>query len=712
MLIRKESGLKISMIVTGFTALLVQIIYLREFLNVFSGNELIVGIILGNWMFLTASGARLLSRLAKGISNIKKIMTSQFVIAFVIPVSVVSIYWAKAHFYPPGTLLAFYESGLFCLLIMAPFCLVSGGLFTLLADEISQISVSQQAPKVYGFEALGSVIAGLLFTFVMLQLLTTFKIIFVVSAINIFAALLLMPAQQFLKVKSLAMMVCVFILLAIPFFVDIDALSKSFIYKNQNIVMMEDAPFGNLVVTQTANQYNFFENGMNLFSTDNLIANEEAVHYAMLQHRNPKTVLVVSGDISGMAKEIYKYDIDQIDYVEVNRELVQAMANFVGIPDKKINVHVVDARTYMAETGTKYDVVFLNLPPPGSLQLNRFYSTEFFSGIKQILKPGGVISLPVEGGSNYLSDEAIELLGILQNTLNLNFKNVLLYPVQRNYFLASDEELSYEIVSKLSMIKLENEFVNSYYINDALTIGRAHSIMESMGSKAAINKDFRPVAFYSQIKYWLSWYGQSFWWIIGMIAIGLTTMFVFSKPINKSLLVTGFSASIVEVVILMAFQIYFGQLYQALALLISGFMVGIAAGTLFAERNVSRIKFSWYFKNQGLIGLLSLMLILYVVFMQGLSLPDYSIKVFFYGSMLIFGSLTGMQFSFALKLQKAGGTSISSSAYAADLLGAAGGAILTSVLLIPLLGLPTIALLLLGLNLAVMLWLKIKLKVY
>jgi predicted membrane-bound spermidine synthase len=85
------------------------------------------------------------------------------------------------------------------------------------------------------------------------------------------------------------------------------------------------------------------------------------------------------------------------------------------------------------------------------------------------------------------------------------------------------------------------------------------------------------------------------------------------------------------------------------------------------------------------------------------SFPAFFIKVFFYIGMTVFGGLTGMQFSLAMTLQKHGGSSVASSAYAADLTGAAGGAVLASVFLIPVLGLPGTVLLLFGINLLVVL---------
>lgn len=41
----------------GSTAIISQLIILREFMTIFNGNELVIGTILGNWMILTALGA-------------------------------------------------------------------------------------------------------------------------------------------------------------------------------------------------------------------------------------------------------------------------------------------------------------------------------------------------------------------------------------------------------------------------------------------------------------------------------------------------------------------------------------------------------------------------------------------------------------------------------------------------------------------------------
>jgi spermidine synthase len=56
-IIKEENSLQAAIFVSGLTALIVQIIFLREFLTLFWGNELVVGVIIGNWMLLTTAGA-------------------------------------------------------------------------------------------------------------------------------------------------------------------------------------------------------------------------------------------------------------------------------------------------------------------------------------------------------------------------------------------------------------------------------------------------------------------------------------------------------------------------------------------------------------------------------------------------------------------------------------------------------------------------------
>ena len=54
---KREKLLFFSITALGISSIITQIILIREFLSVFSGNELVFGIILANWLLLTGIGA-------------------------------------------------------------------------------------------------------------------------------------------------------------------------------------------------------------------------------------------------------------------------------------------------------------------------------------------------------------------------------------------------------------------------------------------------------------------------------------------------------------------------------------------------------------------------------------------------------------------------------------------------------------------------------
>ena len=59
-----DKTLLAAVVVLGFSAIVTQTILVREFLSVFSGNELVIGVVLANWMILTGFGISLSTTIA------------------------------------------------------------------------------------------------------------------------------------------------------------------------------------------------------------------------------------------------------------------------------------------------------------------------------------------------------------------------------------------------------------------------------------------------------------------------------------------------------------------------------------------------------------------------------------------------------------------------------------------------------------------------
>jgi spermidine synthase len=190
----------------------------------------------------------------------------------------------------------------------------------------------------------------------------------------------------------------------------------------------------------------------------------------------------------------------------------------------------------------------------------------------------------------------------------------------------------------------------------------------------------------------------------GIAALGVvvTLFFWTSRPryrtaIGASVFVQGASGMILQVVLILTFQVLQGFAYLELALIIASFMAGLAAGTVW----VAAMSRSWREETRAMSWLLLLQLgltafpLLLLLFVSSIgeelreSLSPASAPWFFASLSLTAGTLGGAHFSLAALASAATGARLGQTGghlYAVDLAGAAGGAFLAGLLLLPLYG--------------------------
>ncbi len=707
-----ENAVKFSIIVLGITSIITQIILLREFLTVFYGNELVIGIIFTNWMLLTGLGAFLGKYTGLIKNKIIIIVIFQVLVALLPIITVFLLSALRNIIFPVGAMLSLSEVFLSSFVLLLPYCILSGLLFTVFSTFISEQLKSNLINKVYSLDAIGSIIGGFLFNFFMIYFLTTFQSLFFLMIINFLIALLL---SFFLKkyFPGILIFLIAVIFILINFKYDLDIISKQLLYKNQDIIFQRETPFGNLLVTKTSDQLNFIENGVPLFSTNNIIENEEAVHYAMIQHTDPKNILLVSGGISGILDEILKYNINRIDYLEINPWLIKIGKKYKGVPENdKINIINKDARLFVKENDFIYDVVLINLPEPSTAQINRYYTLEFFKELKEKLSKKAIISISLASTENYLSEEAIRLNSTLFNTLKKVFENIVIVPGGKNYFLASDGNISINIAGKIEKQGIKNSFVNKYYINDELLSFRSDFITNSLDNKAPVNRDFLPISYYNQLLLWISYFKINIlYFAVALLLILIILLFVL-KPVNLGLFGGGFAASSIEVILLISFQIIYGYVYQMIGIIIMIFMAGLAIGSLYMKKIIPVFNINNYIKVQISIAIFSILLPFILLLMDLIKTNSVIVHSVFFLLTLLIAILTGMQFALASKIQKKNISSAAAESYSSDLLGSAFGALLTSAFLIPLLGIIKVGIVLGLLNILITVIILLKRKRY
>ena len=154
-----------------------------------------------------------------------------------------------------------------------------------------------------------------------------------------------------------------------------------------------------------------------------------------------------------------------------------------------------------------------------------------------------------------------------------------------------------------------------------------------------------------------------------------------------------------EILVIFAFQIYFGYIYLQIGIIITVFLAGLLPGAWLGYK-LQRPRRQVLVLTDGLLIAILVSFILAIV-----SFSDRLPVSFF----LIFGFMVSMacgyQFPVALALKGSDNTAATRT-FSADLMGAASGTLLTSVVLIPYLGILQAAWVLIGLKLIslVLMW--------
>jgi spermidine synthase len=709
-MIRFEKTLRVSLFTLGFSSLATQIFLIRECFSVLNGNELVIGLVLTNWMLLTGAGAYLGRFFGKMKGKIHFLLFLQFLFSLLPILMLLKLDLWKAVSIPSGSAPGLISLIRSMFLFQMPFCLVNGFLFVAYVHVLSEVTGKNASSDSYAVESFGGMFAGLLVNIFVLKFSGMYDGLRILLVINLLVCILYSITCGIRSQKMIMIPVCL-VFMVIPFFTDLDSYTGKLFYPDQHLIFHKNTAYGKLDVTMNARQLNYFENGLLLFSSNNEIGNEESVHFAMIQHPYPKNVLLISGGISGTLNEIRKYHPVRIDYVELDPGLISLGRRYSKILDDA-RIHVIhgDARRFIRQTHEKYDVVLVNLPEPSTLLINRFYSSEFLFELKKVLNSGAVVCQSLPTTSDYVSKTAAKTNSILVQTLKTSFHNVLVLPGQKNYFLASDSSLSPEIASMISARGISNLYVNSWYLDESSLKERSEYIQANLDKNAKVNSDFRPVAFFRQLHYWTTMFE---WNIIvtTIVIILLISLVLFSlNKISLGLFTGGFTASSLELLILVSFQVIYGYVFLATGIILAIFMAGLALGAFSFHKVIHVPDQKKYIHIQLCLALFSLGFPFIILAMNLPGMNVIIVQVVFLLLTLLLSFIIGLEFSVAAAIGNRDITVRMSFNYSADLFGSAIGAIVTTLILLPFLGFVYSCLVLVGMNIfsAVFLYLREK----
>jgi spermidine synthase len=692
----------------GVSCVMTQLALMRELLGAFSGNEMVLGVVLGLWLLLMGIGARLGSTAGKLRSPLAALAVIQVLVAVLPPLQVFLLRVLRNVVFIRGAAVGVTETVGASFVLLLPYCLVAGYALTLACSILVREGDPSGIGRAYVTDSIGSIIGGILFSFVLVQFLDHIAILLIPALLNLTLAALLgfrvqgsrfeVQGSKFSLLWFPALALALSLgLIAVTLLADPDGLSTRLQYPRQHIVARANSPYGKLIVTESDGQFDFIENGIPITSTRDDQHVEETVHYAMAQRLEARRVLLVSGGISGTAREILKYGVRQVDYVELDPLILEFGKRYLpeNLADPRIRVINTDGRLFVKQTSAQYDVVIIDILAPATAQLNRFYTTEFLAGVKRALVRDGVVCFALGQYENYVSPELARMLSSACLSVKQSFHNVLMIPGGHIFFLASDGPLSADVASRIEQRRIQTRLVNRHYLAAMLTPDRIADLANATAQPAAVNRDFSPVLYYYHLRHWMSQFNVRF----GVMEIGLFLLLGFYLVRLRAsafvLFASGFAASTLEVVLLLAFQVLCGSVYHQVGVIVTVFMGGLALGAWIANRPSD--------SRAGSLSLLAFLIAAYATLlplllpllnrMGGSAASLAMVKAIIALLTLALAVLVGMQFPLANRLEFDGTVAGAARLYTADFVGACLGALLACTLLIPLIGVTGVCLL-------------------
>jgi spermidine synthase len=744
---RNKGRVICAFILMGLSALLAQIILLRELMKVFSGNELTTGIMLAAWLLWTALGSALLGMLADRIQEKSSFFASlQLVLALILLASFLLVRYLRPLLgIPAGEIASLPQmvAGIFVLLI--PLCLCSGFLFALGCSLLGEIAGKgpRSVGVVYAYEALGAGIGGLAFSYLLIRILTPWQICLIAAALFALSAFLLGK-----KLRPVALVWISLLLGLLVFFgTRLNLISQGWGWQGYRVVASKDTIYGNITVITDGPQVSFFENGVWTFTHPDPQTAEEAVHFALLEHPRPQELLLIGGGVGGLIGEALKHpSLRHIDYVELDPNLISMGRRYlpseatVSLDDPRVEIIPLDGRRFVQQGKKQYDVIILHLPDPTTAQLNRCYTQEFFAEVAAILREGGIFYLSVHSSEDVIGHTLAQFLSSIYWTMQEVFPEVVVLPGPQAQFLGARTRGTLTadpgiLVQQARLRDLRVDYVREYYLFSNLSIGRVRylqSILEQ-GKGAGINRDLRPICYFYDIVLWSAQYtpflkhwfmqlqGLQVEWIFYLIA-AITLILLWkgrrspSPPLLWAVAVTGFSQIALEIILILAFQIIYGYLYYTIGLIITAYMIGLALGGWMITAIMVRITrpLRFLLMIQAGMALYAPGCLLLILGLHQRAFPSSlagAMEGVFPFLTLVAGFLGGLHFPLANKVymgQHEAIGRIGGLIYGVDLAGSAAGALAVSVILLPIVGIAEGISLIVALNLSAILCLGIR----
>jgi spermidine synthase len=663
-------------IATGISSVVTQLLIIREFLAQFQGNEFVIALILFNWLILGGIGTILCRRITRSFwtATASGLGWLSLLLAGLPAVQILAIRYLRNVFFIHGTSVGFYSILIYSFLVTAPYCLMIGFVLPYSLFVIRTSNPDYPGARIYITDNLGDVSGGALFSFVLVLWVSPMTAVFLSNLPLLLSVILLF--HQFSRGRLVVYLGTVATLSVLVFGMFLE--TSSLVPPESKLAYYSESRYGRIEVLKDQEQFTLFVGGVPLFSSQNLNLAEETVHYPLSQVDSVRNILLISAE-GGMMAEIEKYHPASVDYVELDPKVAEVEFRF-GLIKKIPGLTIIhqDGRAYLEKSKKMYDAIIVNLSEPDTFQINRFFTDRFFAMARRHLVRHGVLSFAMKGFDNYLAEPQRQKLSSVYNTVSDYFDHVMLLPGEKIFFLCSSRPINTDIPRLLDQKGITTRYIKGYYYGNVTTerIDRLNALIDPKTPK---NYDDVPQLMHLMFLQWFAKFSTSPTGFIVVLALFCAVYLFCIHSEEFVLFSTGGIVMGSEILVIFAFQIFFGYIYFQIGLIVTVFLAGLLPGAWFGDRFKRSSK-------QTLMITDGILMVLIGLLMVALKEIGHHLPVVFY---LVFGFLVslicGFQFPVALYLRGGDAPAVTQT-FSADLIGAAFGTLITNVVLIPYFG--------------------------
>ncbi len=710
---------------------------------VFYGNEVSLGAFYGAWLFWLGLGSlaalRLRGGLGSGGAAVRAILLA---LPLVLALQVLALRSVRlvldvssSEFVPLGDLF------LVLTLVTLPIGLLLGLAFPLTCKALGEATgpggrVVGLVTGTYVADALGALLGGVVFTFVLIRWFGPVQTLGLVTlALALTAALQAAPRWRGL-VWFPWPLALVGVALLVPQFAtrldrSLEVWRFASLQPGMELLDAVDTRYGHVAVARLGGQASVVADGQVQQSFPLPLEVERQAAYFMAQATGARRVLVLGGFAGGLAAGLLRYPVQGLDQVEQDRTGFDRVRPFLdpagvtALADPRLALHFDDGRRFLRHLGAedRYDLILSLDATPASAAGNRYFTREAFTLVRDHLTPTGVFCTQVSGASNYVGSAVGGYAGSVYRTLGGVFPRVVLVPGDVQTFCVGGPE------ARLSEDpqELHRRYLAAILVDHSLPTGTFATLLprdevaflrgQLEQGQAEVNSDARPVTYWLNMVLWGKFSASEL--VDGLerlrrIGLGLgfwpyvipPTLFVFLWLLRAGLEggpgvrferhagafalgALGFIAMAGQLALIFSYQAQVGLVFERIALLNGLFMTGLALGAGLARAPASGLSD----RRAGVplavvLALVALGLILLPGALARLAtLGEVPQEAGYLGLTLTLGLLAGAGFTLCLPLtREVSALGSGALVQAADNLGGALGGLLTGALLVPILG--------------------------